>query len=69
MLYQNLGFGLFFEKSQLQPTSVGSQSAVKVPLRKRDKTNAIFQVYLLKTRCWSLPFRKTPLIAVTTPSD
>ncbi len=26
-------------------------------------------VYLLKNRCWSLPFRKTPLFAGATPSD
>ena len=29
----------------------------------------ILQVYLLKNRCWSLPFRKTLLIVVATPSD
>ncbi len=34
-----------------------------------EKTNAIFQVYLMKNGCWNLPFRKTPLFAVATPSD
>ncbi len=35
--------------------SFASQSVLEVALRKRDKTNAIFQVYLLKNGCWSLP--------------
>ncbi len=65
----NLGFGLFFEKSQLLPTSFGSPSVLKLLLRIQNKTNAIFRVYLLKNRCWNLPFRKTPLFAVATSSD
>ncbi len=40
-----------FRKLQWLPASFGSQGVLKVPLRKRDKTNAIFQVYLLKKRC------------------
>ncbi len=60
----------YFSKSRnWKSTSFGSQSVLKVPLRIRDKTNAIFQVYLLKNRCWSLPFPKTPLLAIATPSD
>ncbi len=35
----------------------------------RDKTNAILQVYLLKNRRWNLPFPKTLIFAVATPSD
>ncbi len=65
----NLRFELFFEKLQLLPTSFGSQSVLKVRLRIRDKTNTIFQVYLLKNHCWNLPFRKSPLFAVATSSD
>ena len=62
-IVRNPGFGLFFEKSQLKPTSFGSQSVVEAPLRMLDKANTILQVYLpclLKNICWILPFRKTP---------
>ena len=41
----------FRKVATVTSTSFGSQSALKVPLRKRDKTNAIFQVYLLKNGC------------------